>query len=83
MTRGSVRLDGVDLVSRPSWERARAGLFLALQQPIEVPGVRLTPVMAEALAGRPGVARTTTRSGAGCAPRPRPSGSTSGSSTAR
>jgi Fe-S cluster assembly ATP-binding protein len=52
VTGGSIRLDGVELVGRPAWERARAGLFLALQQPIEVPGVRLEAAMAEALAGR-------------------------------
>ncbi len=52
VTEGSIRLDGVELVGRPAWERARAGLFLALQQPIEVPGVRLEATMAEALAGR-------------------------------
>ncbi len=52
VTRGSILLDGEELVGRPSWERARAGLFLALQQPIEVPGVRLEQVMAEALADR-------------------------------
>ncbi|HEX3946287.1 MAG TPA: Fe-S cluster assembly ATPase SufC [Acidimicrobiales bacterium] len=54
ITDGSIRLDGVELAGRPAWERARAGLFLALQQPIEVPGVRLEATMAEALAGRPG-----------------------------
>jgi Fe-S cluster assembly ATP-binding protein len=48
VTRGSILLDGQELVGRPSWERARAGLFLALQYPIEVPGVRLEAVMAEA-----------------------------------
>jgi Fe-S cluster assembly ATP-binding protein len=52
VTGGSIRLDGRELVGLPSWERARAGLFLALQQPIEVPGVGLEPVLAEALAGR-------------------------------
>ena len=52
VTGGSILLDGEELVGRPSWERARAGLFLALQQPIEVPGVRLDAVMAEALADR-------------------------------
>jgi Fe-S cluster assembly ATP-binding protein len=52
VTEGSIKLDGVELVGRPSWDRARAGLFLALQQPIEVPGVGLQAVMAEALAGR-------------------------------
>ncbi|HEY5245228.1 MAG TPA: Fe-S cluster assembly ATPase SufC [Acidimicrobiales bacterium] len=54
VTGGSIRLDGVELAGRPAWERARAGLFLALQQPIEVPGVRLEATMAEALAGRLG-----------------------------
>jgi Fe-S cluster assembly ATP-binding protein len=38
---GSVTLDGVDILSLPTWERARAGLFLAMQHPIEVPGVSL------------------------------------------
>ncbi len=38
---GSVTLDGVDLLSLPTWRRARAGLFLAMQHPIEVPGVTL------------------------------------------
>jgi Fe-S cluster assembly ATP-binding protein len=48
VTAGSIRLDGHELVGRPSWERARAGLFLALQQPIEVPGVQLERMLAEA-----------------------------------
>jgi Fe-S cluster assembly ATP-binding protein len=38
---GSVTLDGVDLLAIPTWQRARAGLFLAMQHPIEVPGVSL------------------------------------------
>jgi len=53
VTAGSVTLDGVELLELASWQRARAGLFLALQQPIEVPGVGLEAVMAEAL-DRPG-----------------------------
>jgi Fe-S cluster assembly ATP-binding protein len=48
VTGGSVTLDGVDLLSLPTWERARAGLFLALQHPTEVPGVSLESVIAEA-----------------------------------
>jgi Fe-S cluster assembly ATP-binding protein len=52
VTKGSVKLDGVELVGKPSWERARAGLFLAHQLPIEVPGVGLQSVLAEALDGR-------------------------------
>ncbi|MGH9154618.1 MAG: Fe-S cluster assembly ATPase SufC [Acidimicrobiales bacterium] len=36
---GEVTLDGVDLLALPTWQRARAGLFLSMQYPIEVPGV--------------------------------------------
>jgi Fe-S cluster assembly ATP-binding protein len=39
VTRGSVTLDGVDVLSMSIDERARAGLFLAMQYPVEVPGV--------------------------------------------
>src|SRR5919199_1527120 len=38
VTRGSVRLDGEDVLSLPPDERARAGLFLAFQNPIAIPG---------------------------------------------
>ena len=41
VTSGSIRLDGKELVGLPAWERAQAGLFLALQHPVEVPGVGL------------------------------------------
>ncbi len=36
---GSVIWDGVDLLALPAEERARAGLFLAFQYPVEIPGV--------------------------------------------
>lgn len=39
VTGGSVTLDGVDILSMKVDERARAGLFLAMQYPVEVPGV--------------------------------------------
>ncbi|WP_349827903.1 Fe-S cluster assembly ATPase SufC [Brevibacterium litoralis] len=39
---GSVTLDGEDLVSMSADERAQAGLFLAMQYPVEVPGVTVT-----------------------------------------
>lgn len=45
---GSVTLDGVDLLALPTWERAGAGLFLALQYPTEVPGVALESLLAAA-----------------------------------
>ncbi len=48
VTGGSVTLDGVDLLALPTWQRARAGLFLALQHPTEVPGVSLESVVTEA-----------------------------------
>lgn len=52
VTGGSVTLDGVDLLALAPWERAQAGLFLALQYPIEVPGVALSDVLAAAVAAR-------------------------------
>ena len=45
VTGGSVRLDGVDLLELTPWERAQAGLFLALQYPTEVPGVSLLDLL--------------------------------------
>jgi Fe-S cluster assembly ATP-binding protein len=42
VTRGSVRLDGEDVLAMKVDERARAGLFLAMQYPVEVPGVSVT-----------------------------------------
>jgi Fe-S cluster assembly ATP-binding protein len=45
VTGGTVTLDGEDLLSLPTWERARLGLFLAPQYPIEVPGVRMAEVL--------------------------------------
>lgn len=48
VTAGRATLDGVDLLAMPAWERARAGLFLAMQHPVEVPGVLLLDVLTEA-----------------------------------
>jgi Fe-S cluster assembly ATP-binding protein len=39
VTAGTVTLDGADVLSMTVDERARAGLFLAMQYPVEVPGV--------------------------------------------
>jgi len=39
VTHGSVRYLGRDLLARPPEERARDGLFLAFQYPLEIPGV--------------------------------------------
>jgi Fe-S cluster assembly ATP-binding protein len=49
---GTVTLDGADVLAMAPWERAAAGLYLAMQYPTEVPGVRLEAVLAEALAAR-------------------------------
>ena len=42
VTRGSVLLDGEDVLSMTVDERARAGLFLAMQYPVEVAGVSVS-----------------------------------------
>jgi Fe-S cluster assembly ATP-binding protein len=42
VTGGTVTLDGEDVLSMTVDERARAGLFLAMQYPIEVPGVTMS-----------------------------------------
>jgi Fe-S cluster assembly ATP-binding protein len=42
VTGGSVTLDGVDVLAMTVDERARAGLFLAMQYPVEVPGVSVS-----------------------------------------
>src|SRR5918998_5225798 len=39
ITGGTVTLDGEDVLGMSVDERARAGLFLAMQYPVEVPGV--------------------------------------------
>ena len=46
---GRITLDGVELAGLAPWERAQAGLFLAMQYPTEVPGVSLEDAMTEAL----------------------------------
>jgi Fe-S cluster assembly ATP-binding protein len=42
ITGGTVTLDGVDVLSMKVDGRARAGLFLAMQYPVEVPGVSVS-----------------------------------------
>ncbi|MDM4763125.1 Fe-S cluster assembly ATPase SufC [Galbitalea sp. SE-J8] len=39
---GSVKLDGVELLDLSPDERARAGMFLAMQYPVEIPGVTVS-----------------------------------------
>jgi Fe-S cluster assembly ATP-binding protein len=42
ITGGTVTLDGEDVLAMKVDERARAGLFLAMQYPVEVPGVTVS-----------------------------------------
>ena len=42
ITQGTVTLDGEDVLEMSVDERARAGLFLAMQYPVEVPGVSVS-----------------------------------------
>ena len=42
VTGGTVTLDGADVLAMTVDERARAGLFLAMQYPVEVPGVSVS-----------------------------------------
>jgi Fe-S cluster assembly ATP-binding protein len=42
VTQGSITLDGADVLEMSVDERARAGLFLAMQYPVEVPGVSVS-----------------------------------------
>jgi Fe-S cluster assembly ATP-binding protein len=42
VTSGSVTLDGEDVLAMSVDERARAGVFLAMQYPVEVPGVSVS-----------------------------------------
>ncbi|HEX9659108.1 MAG TPA: Fe-S cluster assembly ATPase SufC [Rhodothermales bacterium] len=46
---GSVKFRGEDLLDRSPEERAQAGLFLAFQYPVEIPGVSMTNFLRTAL----------------------------------
>jgi Fe-S cluster assembly ATP-binding protein len=48
VTGGSVTLDGMDVLALEAWERAKAGLYLAMQYPTEVPGVNLERMLTQA-----------------------------------
>ncbi|MGI5487421.1 Fe-S cluster assembly ATPase SufC [Microtetraspora malaysiensis] len=49
VTSGTVLLDGEDLLAMSVDERARAGLFLAMQYPVEVPGVSVSNFLRSAV----------------------------------
>jgi Fe-S cluster assembly ATP-binding protein len=52
VTGGSARFDGADLLAMPPEERARAGLFLGFQYPVEIPGVNNAYLLKAALNAR-------------------------------
>ncbi|MDP6895044.1 MAG: Fe-S cluster assembly ATPase SufC [Acidimicrobiales bacterium] len=47
VTSGSISIDGVDVLSLQTWQRAQAGMFIVMQQPIEVPGVKISDLLIE------------------------------------
>ena len=49
VTRGSVTFEGQDLLAMRAEERARAGLFLGFQYPVEIPGVNNVYLLKAAL----------------------------------
>jgi Fe-S cluster assembly ATP-binding protein len=52
ITAGSITIDGEELVGLSTWERAQRGLFLAMQYPVEVPGVPLENLVTASLRAR-------------------------------
>lgn len=58
VTEGEVLLDGENILEMEVDERARAGLFLAMQYPTEVPGVKMSQFMRSAVTAIRGEARS-------------------------
>lgn len=54
VTGGSVTIDGDELLGLPTWRRASLGLFLAMQYPVEVPGVKVRDLLGAAVRARGG-----------------------------
>ena len=54
ITSGKVLFDGKDLTDESATERAKAGMFLSFQNPIEVPGISLSNFIRNALDQRTG-----------------------------
>ena len=54
VTRGSIAFDGEDITSMPVNERAKKGVFLSFQNPLEVPGVTLSAFIRTALEQKSG-----------------------------
>lgn len=49
VTEGQVLLNGKDLLAMPAEQRAREGVFLSFQYPVEIPGVSMTNFLRTAL----------------------------------
>lgn len=49
VTSGSVRLNDEDLLATPPDHRARAGLFMAFQRPVSIPGVKVADFLRHAV----------------------------------
>lgn len=49
VTKGSIELGGKDILELPPEERAAAGLFLAFQYPVEIPGVNMSTFLKTAV----------------------------------
>ena len=54
VTRGSITFDGEDITLMPVNERAKKGVFLSFQNPLEVPGISLSNFIRSALSARTG-----------------------------
>jgi Fe-S cluster assembly ATP-binding protein len=54
VTRGSIEFDGKDIRELEPDERSRAGIFLAFQYPVEIPGVSIANFLRTALQARRG-----------------------------
>ena len=52
VTKGKISLEGEDITEEPANERAKKGLFLSFQAPIEVPGITLSEFLRNALQQR-------------------------------
>jgi len=52
VTAGSITIDGVELRDLPTWQRAVHGLFLAMQYPVEVPGVAVGDLVTASFTAR-------------------------------
>jgi Fe-S cluster assembly ATP-binding protein len=48
VTQGSIELNGADVLAMEPTERARAGIFMAFQRPVAIPGVKLADFLRHA-----------------------------------